>query len=93
MASRVLSSFVIFSLVLVFGCETSSPSDGSRSRIPPAQAAVNTTCPIMGGPVDPQRTIVFEGRPVAFCCQDCMLQWISMSSPDQHAALARARAP
>ncbi|MBL8692784.1 MAG: hypothetical protein JNJ88_01670 [Planctomycetes bacterium] len=44
---------------------------------PPAAAAgaapqpVNTTCPVSGQPVNPKFQIVFEGRVIGFCCQNC----------------------
>ena len=35
------------------------------------QAAINTVCPVSGKPVNPEKTVVFEGNVVAFCCDDC----------------------
>jgi YHS domain-containing protein len=32
---------------------------------------VNSQCPASGKPADPARTLVYEGRLVAFCCDDC----------------------
>jgi YHS domain-containing protein len=32
---------------------------------------VNTVCPVSGKPVNPEKTIVYEGKVVAFCCDDC----------------------
>lgn len=32
---------------------------------------MNTLCPVSGKPVDKQRTSVYEGKAVAFCCADC----------------------
>lgn len=43
------------------------------SNTPPAvtQRPVNSTCPVSGRPVDPTKTSSFDGRTVAFCCDDC----------------------
>jgi YHS domain-containing protein/uncharacterized membrane protein len=35
------------------------------------QAAINTVCPVSGKPVNPEKTVVYEGKVVAFCCDDC----------------------
>jgi YHS domain-containing protein/uncharacterized membrane protein len=42
-------------------------------KLPPAAAAtpINTKCPVSGKDVDPTKTSLYEGRPVAFCCGDC----------------------
>jgi uncharacterized membrane protein/mono/diheme cytochrome c family protein/YHS domain-containing protein len=34
-------------------------------------AAVNTMCPVSGKPIDPSKTVLYEGLLVAFCCDDC----------------------
>jgi YHS domain-containing protein len=28
-------------------------------------------CPVSGKPVDAQKTVLYEGKLVAFCCDDC----------------------
>jgi YHS domain-containing protein len=33
--------------------------------------AVNTQCPVSGKPADPAKTVLYEGKLVAFCCDDC----------------------
>jgi len=32
---------------------------------------VNAQCPVSGKPADPAKTLLYEGRLVAFCCDDC----------------------
>ena len=32
---------------------------------------INTVCPVSGKPVNPEKTVVYEGKLVAFCCDDC----------------------
>ena len=44
----------------------SLPSPSSTNAAP-----VNTQCPVSGKPADPAKTLVHEGRLVAFCCDDC----------------------
>lgn len=36
-----------------------------------ASATINTACPVTGSPVDPQFTLVHEGRTIGFCCPNC----------------------
>ncbi len=33
--------------------------------------AINTMCPVSGKPVDAQKTVLHDGKLVAFCCDDC----------------------
>jgi YHS domain-containing protein/uncharacterized membrane protein len=35
------------------------------------QSPVNQKCPISGKPVDASKTVVHEGKLIAFCCDDC----------------------
>lgn len=32
---------------------------------------INKTCPVSGEPIDPSKTVVHEGKTVAFCCDNC----------------------
>jgi YHS domain-containing protein len=34
-------------------------------------AIANTVCPVSGKPIDPTKFIDFEGKRIAFCCDDC----------------------
>ena len=54
-------------------------------------AAVNDVCPVMGGPTDPQRTMVFENQKVAFCCERCTIKWLGFSDEKKREVLATAR--
>jgi len=57
-----------------------SPSD-------PAAKPVNTTCPIMGGKVNPSLTRQFKGQTVGFCCGMCPGQWDKLNDQDKQAKL------
>jgi YHS domain-containing protein len=37
-----------------------------------AQAAEQTTCPVMGGPIDKNIFIEYQGKKVYFCCASCL---------------------
>jgi len=32
---------------------------------------INTVCPVSDKPVDPKYSVVYEGRVIGFCCQNC----------------------
>jgi uncharacterized membrane protein/YHS domain-containing protein len=38
---------------------------------PTALNPINETCPVSGSPIDPAFAIVYKGRVVGFCCQNC----------------------
>jgi uncharacterized membrane protein/YHS domain-containing protein len=44
----------------------SLPSPSSNNSTP-----LNTQCPVSGKPADPAKTLLHQGRLVAFCCDDC----------------------
>jgi YHS domain-containing protein/uncharacterized membrane protein len=37
--------------------------------------AVNTVCPVSGSPIDATKFVAFEGRRVAFCCENCLAKF------------------
>lgn len=39
---------------------------------PTAQVAEQTTCPVMGGPIDKNVFIEYQGKKVYFCCPACV---------------------
>jgi len=42
-----------------------------------ALSAQNTECPISGQPVDPAYVVLFEGKLIGFCCENCPTQFWS----------------
>jgi YHS domain-containing protein len=36
-----------------------------------AATPINTVCPVSGKPIDPTKLVEFEGKRVAFCCDNC----------------------
>lgn len=37
-----------------------------------AQTVEQTTCPVMGGPIDKNIFVEYQGKKVYFCCKDCL---------------------
>ena len=100
---RLLS---LFGLLVLIGCgspETvtrKEAEEAAREAMESSQrdaeapststASVNTECPVMGGPTDPERTLIFENQKVSFCCQRCTLEWLQYTDEQRREALARA---
>ena len=42
---------------------------------------VNAECPVSGKPVDPTKTVLYEGVLVAFCCEDCKAKFLQDPKP------------
>lgn len=74
----LLIVLLVFGLISVTGCKKSEPTE------PPTPAAVSekpveiaaetieqTTCPVMGGPVNKDFYTEYKGKKVYFCCAGC----------------------
>lgn len=80
------------------GCEKESKSGQEKKPVSTAQVKakfINTRCPIMGTPIDPNNvpdnlTRVFKGQKVAFCCGGCPSQWDKLSDKEKEAKLRDA---
>ena len=76
----LLSALLIIGFVFADGCEkksspVSSPADSTsetQSAAPAtAAAAEQTICPVMGGPINKDIFVEYEGKKVYFCCAQC----------------------
>ena len=73
----LLAVFLIIGVVSVIGCKKQSsppPSPvASVSQAQPAGAAAveQTICPVMGGPVNKDIFVEYQGKKVYFCCEQC----------------------
>ncbi len=52
-----------------------------------AAGIVNKKCPIMDDDVDPEFTVAYKGKKVAFCCEDCIPKWNALSDAEKAAKL------
>jgi uncharacterized membrane protein/YHS domain-containing protein len=49
---------------------------------PPATGRpINTKCPVSGKPIDSSKTVVYKGKVVAFCCDDCKAKFEKDPAP------------
>lgn len=81
------AAFACALLVFAAGCSEMSP-------VTPAAASeiVNTHCPVMGGEVDGQTFVEWNGKKVGFCCPPCIDDWKDMEDAERSAKLAKAGA-
>ena len=52
-----------------------------------AAGIVNTKCPIMDEDVDPELTVAYKDKKVAFCCEECLPKWNALSDAEKAAKL------
>lgn len=77
----LLAALLIIGTVSVIGCKKqSSPSPApaaSESQAQPAAAAAveQTICPVMGGPVNKDIFVEYQGKKVYFCCEQCKAEF------------------
>ena len=75
----LLVIFLIIGVVSVNGCKKqSSPPPkpvASESGAQPAAAAEQTICPVMGGPVNKDIFVEYQGKKVYFCCEACKAEF------------------
>ena len=69
------------------GCSEMGP--GSPAA---ASEIVNTHCPVMGGEIDGQTFVEWNGKKVGFCCPPCIDDWKEMADPERTEKLAEAAA-
>jgi len=44
-------------------------------------APINTVCPLSGKPINPEKNVEFEGKLIAFCCDDCKAKFQADPKP------------
>ena len=47
------------------------PAAAAAPAQPTAQTAEQTNCPIMGGPINKDIFVEYQGKKVYFCCKGC----------------------
>lgn len=87
-----IKSILILSLLLlaiVTGCTKQDTADSKAnsksSKV--TLTSVNTHCPIMGEEVDPEVTVEWQGKTVAFCCAECIPDWNALTDEEKQMKL------
>ncbi len=63
----VAAMFGVF--VLAAGCQKEKPA--VQQPVKQAMAGEQTTCPVMGNPIDKSIFVEYQGKKVYFCCKGC----------------------
>ena len=60
-------------LIVLIGCEKSEPAEPAQTQaVAAAEAIEQTTCPIMGNPINKELFVEYKGKKVYFCCAGCI---------------------
>ena len=63
---------LMLTIVSLTGCEKKSkPAVPAETKEIVSQAVEQTTCPVMGGPINKEIYTEYKGKKVYFCCPDC----------------------
>lgn len=73
-------------------CKDGAKTQPAPAAAPSAQAPVNTICPIGEHDANPNLTAPYQGKSIAFCCDDCKQQFLAMDASGQAALFAKASA-
>ena len=68
----ILMAAFMAAAVLLIGCSSEEPATTPPSGTDGGEAIAQTTCPVMGGPIDKGIFVEHGGRKVYFCCQMCV---------------------
>ena len=84
----LLAALLLIGSVLTVGCKDNSQSTPAvdAPAVPSADAAAvtieQTTCPVMGGPINKDLYTEYKGKKVYFCCAGCKEQF--EKDPDKY---------
>jgi len=73
--------------------KTAEPATAPAATAAPAaqsSAPVNKICPIGGHDANPTLTASYQGKTIAFCCDDCKQEFLGMNDQGKAALLAKA---
>ena len=90
---RTLSAILITGAAIAFvGCESDDSGDMATTQASASMGAINDSCPIMGGDVDPGAAMAdFGGAKVGFCCDGCVNKWNAWSDAQKRDFVAKSK--
>lgn len=78
--------------IALTGCESDDSGDMATTQASVSMGAINDTCPIMGGDVDPGAAMAdFGGTKVGFCCGNCVNKWNTWSDAQKRDFVAMSK--
>ena len=90
---RILPAVLITGAAIAFvGCESDGSDDMATTQASASMGAINDTCPIMGGDIDPKAAMVdFGSAKVGFCCDGCVNKWNAWSDAQKRDFVAKSK--
>ncbi|MBL0927708.1 MAG: hypothetical protein IBJ11_08660 [Phycisphaerales bacterium] len=93
-ASLALAAALVTPLVLV-GCQSSGKGGTTAGpKVPAASQPAgfyNAECPVMEHPIDPNEFVMYKGKKIGFCCEDCSQAWKTKSDAERDELLAKVK--
>ena len=92
----LVAGSLLVALILVNGCKKSEPEEPTAPAVPGAakvaeetvtravETIEQTTCPVMGGPINKAIFAEYKGKKVYFCCDPCKEKF--EAAPEQYVA-------
>jgi len=82
---KLLAPALIAAALALTGCNKDQKAAHTNTNM----GAMNTKCPISGGPVSANAgTVSYKGQAVGFCCDGCVGKFDKMSDADKAAKMA-----
>ncbi len=81
------AALVCVLLLCVAGCSEVGPGTPAA-----ASEIINTHCPVMGGEIDGETFVEWNGNKVGFCCPPCIDDWKDMADAERTEKLDQAAA-
>ena len=80
----LLITLLFVGLIMVNGCKKSEPTEPPAAEPEESAAATieQTTCPVMGGPINKDFYAEYKGKKVYFCCAGCKEKF--EAAPEQY---------
>jgi len=67
----LLASLLLVGLFVLNGCKKSEPAASAETKEVVSAAIEQITCPVMGGAINKDIFVEYEGKKVYFCCAGC----------------------
>ncbi len=67
----LLAGLLLVGLFVLQGCKKSEPTTPTEPNEVVSAAIEQTTCPIMGNPINKDIFTEYKGKKVYFCCPEC----------------------
>ncbi len=64
-------SFLLIGSIVMTGCKKKVSTEPAESKQAVSESILQTSCPVMAGPIDKNIYTTYKGKKVYFCTQSC----------------------